>query len=361
MAVARRGAARRSRVRPAWVRVPVGLVRHARSLAAGLALAALVSGVGVTASAAPSEVLYPARLAVEQVQLAVAPYDAERARLRLAFAERRLEELDAAASAGDYERVAALAQRYQEEVGAAVASTQHSEEPVAEALRRHASRSATVLQKAQEAARPQVAEKLRQTAALVAQVPTPTDSATTQAMGFPGSVVGTPGPTASPDRGCPSSSTPAASAAASYTPTPVAVTASDDAERPRPSPSDWVGERGGQEGKAAEAPGRGGGHDPASGRAGEAQQAGDRGDGRDEGRGQSEARPGPADPVPVASPTPQPSRGQDAQELGGDKRLEPAKVGPSAERASASAPSARGGPRPDAPKAQPTGVRSRAN
>ena len=386
MAVARSGATRRSRVRLPWVRVPVGLVHHARSLAAGLALTALVSGVGVTASAAPSEVLYPARLAVEQVQLAVAPYDAERARLRLAFAERRLEELDAAASAGDYERVAALAQRYQEEIEAAVASSQHSEEPMAEALRQHATRSAAVLQKAQEAAPPRVVEKLRQTAVLVAQVPTPTGSASTQALELPGSVVGTPGPTASPDGGLPSSSTPAASAAAGYTPTPVAVAASGDAERPRPSPSAQDGERGGQEGKAVEAPGRGVGHDPAGGPAGETQQADDRGGGRDEGRGQSDACPEPAKasaPAPVpprapasssaqtdrspgpagpaASPTPQPSRGQDAQESGGDKRPEAAKVGLSAERASASAPSARGGPRPDVPKTQPTAVRGRAN
>lgn len=184
--------ARRSHRRPptplrAWA--TARLAPRARPFAAALALAFLVAGIGgtlgVTASAAPGEPLYSTKLAVENVQIAVAPTESQRTQLHLTFANRRLDELEVEAQSGDYDAVDELAQLYHEQLKAAVSANSGSE-PESEHLREHAGRAAEIVQRVVGTAPAPAAERLRKSAQLLGEseaTPTATGGASTPTHG----------------------------------------------------------------------------------------------------------------------------------------------------------------------------------
>jgi hypothetical protein len=92
-AEARQDAGRRARIRPTWRWLPVGL--GAAAVFAILLLAVL----GLAQTALPGSPLYGVKRAVEDVRLWATPADAEPA-LRLRFAQRRLDEMEALAARG---------------------------------------------------------------------------------------------------------------------------------------------------------------------------------------------------------------------------------------------------------------------
>lgn len=86
-----------------WVSRSGQPLRRAAVWAMAVLLVVVVTSVGVTQVAArslPDTPLYPIKLASERIQLALAPSPAERARLHMAFGERRLKEAQMLAQAG---------------------------------------------------------------------------------------------------------------------------------------------------------------------------------------------------------------------------------------------------------------------
>ncbi|HEY55582.1 MAG TPA: hypothetical protein G4N91_04860 [Dehalococcoidia bacterium] len=79
-----------------------------------MALVLMLAGGGLVAAAAgsmPDSVLYPVKLATEEVQLALVPSQMDRARLCADFADRRVAEIIYMAEQGDAEQVQLLTQR----------------------------------------------------------------------------------------------------------------------------------------------------------------------------------------------------------------------------------------------------------
>lgn len=168
-----------SPLRGRWLRTRTALVYLGRGLAAALALTLAAAGTaGVSASSMPGEVLYPTKLAVEQVQLAVISGESRRIELRLAFAERRLEEIDAAARAGDHAAVAELAWRYESELESIVAASRQTEAPIDDLLRKHFERGTVVIEEALAIVPPPAAAPLRKSAETIARtIAGPTNAA----------------------------------------------------------------------------------------------------------------------------------------------------------------------------------------
>lgn len=141
----------RSRVAgPRWLAWEMGRVLlrptpFAR-LAAGLAAATLLMGGTMVASAGslPAEPLYPVKLAVEGVQLALTPDPQRRAEMEMQFADRRLAEVEAAAQQGKLEAVQQGLALYEERVESALGQTQ-AEPETATTLRESLSRQQEVL------------------------------------------------------------------------------------------------------------------------------------------------------------------------------------------------------------------------
>src|SRR5205823_4324010 len=96
-------------------------VRAVPKLAAACLVVALASGgtVATSADTVPGDVLYPAKIAVERVQLATTSDDVDRARLHVVFADHRLTELERAVAVGDQNNASALTRRYADELEAA--------------------------------------------------------------------------------------------------------------------------------------------------------------------------------------------------------------------------------------------------
>jgi hypothetical protein len=95
-------------------------------VAASLVTALLGGGtVAVSADSLPGDVLYPAKIAAEQVYLATTRDEAERARLHIEFADRRLTELEKKVERGDAPSAAPMAARYSDEVQAAATAIAH--------------------------------------------------------------------------------------------------------------------------------------------------------------------------------------------------------------------------------------------
>lgn len=168
--------ARRTPARPVRRRIGAVAIRRlaysVRPLAAGLMLALLAVGVaGAPASAEPGQPLYPAKLAVERVELAVAPGDADRAMLHLSFARRRLDELAVAARSGDGELAATLGRQYYEHVDAALAIGERSRAPIEPVLRQQLASNTPAVQQAIHSSPPVAATALQRTLDLVARAP----------------------------------------------------------------------------------------------------------------------------------------------------------------------------------------------
>lgn len=110
---------RRPWFRPAFVwAVPL-----ARAAAALLAAFLLLGGTVVaSASSLPEEPLYPVKLAVERLQLALAPNPQVRAELEMQFAARRLGEVEAAALQARTEAVRRGLELYEERVSSVLSS-----------------------------------------------------------------------------------------------------------------------------------------------------------------------------------------------------------------------------------------------
>ena len=110
---------RRPRFRPAFVwAVPL-----TRAAAALLAVFSLLGGAVVaSAGSLPEEPLYPVKLAVEDLQLALAPNPQVRAELEMRFAARRLEEVEAAALQARTEAVRRGLELYEEKVSSVLSS-----------------------------------------------------------------------------------------------------------------------------------------------------------------------------------------------------------------------------------------------
>ncbi len=102
------------------------------ALAAGLAatlVVLLLTGGGVVygaGSALPGDSLYPVKTTVEVMRLMLAPSEAEAAALRLEFADRRLEEVDALLKAGRAASVPQALEQYAAEVEAASTVLAHA-------------------------------------------------------------------------------------------------------------------------------------------------------------------------------------------------------------------------------------------
>lgn len=98
----------------------------AARLAAGFALVAMLSGGTMVASAGslPEEPLYPVKLAVENVQIALTPDPQQRAELELRFAGRRLEEVETAVQQGKLQAVQQGLTLYEQRVQGAVDQAQ---------------------------------------------------------------------------------------------------------------------------------------------------------------------------------------------------------------------------------------------
>ena len=95
-----RGELVQKRLSARWSFLPRLVGRRIRlsSVGLGLVFALMIASiwtVSVSASSLPGDVLYPVKLAAEQARLAVTIRHVARARLHLAFAERRLMEIDA--------------------------------------------------------------------------------------------------------------------------------------------------------------------------------------------------------------------------------------------------------------------------
>ena len=325
------------------------LLRLIRPVAAGIALAAVAGGaVGVSASSVPSEMLYPARLAVERVQLAVTPGDAERVQLRLTFAERRLDELEAQARAGDYNRVMEIAQRYEEEVQAIVVAGRQSHTPVEALLRRHASKSIPTLERVRESAPPSTAAKLRRATEMLVQARGPQSPSASQDAGGPAASAdgGVGEETSAPSRPSPAPTTTAVQSrapAATSTPTP----SEGDADLERWSPSARLGVRDEKDRwPTARETARHEAADEARKAVRPLARGPDQGDGRDEGRGRprSESQPttepdAAAVLVPTRAATPTP-RGKAPSASGGTA---PSSAAPSSRPPEATEGNASGG------------------
>ncbi|HEV8632776.1 MAG TPA: DUF5667 domain-containing protein, partial [Chloroflexota bacterium] len=97
-----------------------------QAVAAALVAALLGGGtVAVSADSLPGDALYPAKIAAERVQLATTRDEAGRARLHIAFADRRLSELEKQVERGDAPGAVPLAATYSDEVQAAATAIAH--------------------------------------------------------------------------------------------------------------------------------------------------------------------------------------------------------------------------------------------
>ena len=98
-----------------------------RTAAAALAAVVVVGGtVTASESSGPGDVLYPAKLAIEQAQVAVTPSEEARAELYLMRADRRLAELVDETESGDYSRADNLVDEYAKAATAAIAAAQRA-------------------------------------------------------------------------------------------------------------------------------------------------------------------------------------------------------------------------------------------
>ena len=111
-------------VAPAW---GAPLVRLAAAFAATLLL---LGGTAIaSAGSLPEEPLYPLKLAVENLQLAIAPSPQARAELEMRFAARRLEEVEAASRQGKVEAVQRGLILYEERLEKVLESAESSPVP----------------------------------------------------------------------------------------------------------------------------------------------------------------------------------------------------------------------------------------
>jgi hypothetical protein len=89
---------------------------------------ALFGGGYATASAAgnalPGDALYPLKLNLEQARVALTINRVRKAELHLEFAQRRMEEINALASLGQYERVSPLAKQFNHQMSLALGAAQ---------------------------------------------------------------------------------------------------------------------------------------------------------------------------------------------------------------------------------------------
>jgi hypothetical protein len=94
-------------------------------------LVALFGGGYATASAAgnalPGDALYPVKLNLEQARLALTINRTRKAELHLEFAQHRMEEIDALAALGEYERVAPLAKQFNHQLSLVLGAAQDLE------------------------------------------------------------------------------------------------------------------------------------------------------------------------------------------------------------------------------------------
>jgi len=143
---------------------PVWPATFAR-LAAALAAASLVLGGTAVASAAslPGDPLYPAKLAMENAQLALAFGSSSRAELEMQLASRRLEEVESAARQGKIEAVQQGLALYEERLESAVrsaeqlsASNEGEGSPLREVLERQQQLLVRVLAEAPDQAKPAI-------------------------------------------------------------------------------------------------------------------------------------------------------------------------------------------------------------
>jgi hypothetical protein len=90
-------------------------------------LVALFGGGFATASAAgnalPGDALYPVKVNLEQARLALTINRVRKAELHLEFAQRRMEEINALAALGRYERVGPLAKQFNHQLSLALGSS----------------------------------------------------------------------------------------------------------------------------------------------------------------------------------------------------------------------------------------------
>jgi len=119
------------RLRSGWL-IPVLPQPRKLALTAGLAatlVVLLLTGGGVVyaaSSALPGDSLYPVKTTVEAMRLTLAPSEAEAARLRLEFADRRMEEVDALLEANRPASVPQALEQYAAEVEAAATALAHT-------------------------------------------------------------------------------------------------------------------------------------------------------------------------------------------------------------------------------------------
>jgi hypothetical protein len=85
----------------------------------------LFGGAGLTAAAAqealPGDALYSVKTGIEQTRLSLARDAGNRAQLKMAFAERRLQEIEALVAEGRYSNIDAAAQQFEAEIYSALA------------------------------------------------------------------------------------------------------------------------------------------------------------------------------------------------------------------------------------------------
>lgn len=139
-------------------------------LAAGIALVFLLLGGAAVASAGslPEEPLYPLKLAMEELRLAITPNPEARAELEMRFAERRLEEVESAARQGRVEALQRGLALYEERVASAVtrvelappATDESQAQRRQEKLERQQETLSRVLNQVPEQARPAVLHAL---------------------------------------------------------------------------------------------------------------------------------------------------------------------------------------------------------
>lgn len=153
---------------PFWAafRPSIKWARPATRLAAGFAAAFMLLGGGVIASAGslPEEPLYPVKLAVEGVQLALAPDPEARTELQLQFAERRLAEAESAAAQGRQESLERGMALYEQQVEGVLQGAQPSLDggdqaeatPLQQSLAKQQEQLTRILARAPEPAQPAI-------------------------------------------------------------------------------------------------------------------------------------------------------------------------------------------------------------
>ena len=143
----------RVRPRPLW-----GWPAVRWAAAAVLATGLLAGTVVSSAESLPGDPLYPTKLAVEEVQVALAPDPYTRQEARWRRADERLRELTRLADRGDAEHLVEASQRYQQALAEALASAPPAAAP--DRLVRHTVVLERLLQTAPPAARPGLSRAL---------------------------------------------------------------------------------------------------------------------------------------------------------------------------------------------------------